>query len=160
MVGDECCESVWPTSKLAQLFPLLPPWRPAAHYCSCSRNRLTTRRFWCNDCNGVASEECLDEHSISSLKRVRSQRAQAPLAELRAGEAALAGLRAELDSVASGLGAEVAASRGVLDDGLRGLDMMRQCLQDAIEADEAVFLEASRPTGLDGTCCCICDVEE
>lgn len=106
---------------------------------------VASPRLWCRSCNSEVTERCADEHpaSLCSLKKARSDRVAPRLAGLQADEAALRGLRRELDDAADGLDAELAASRGRLVDALDALDRARQQLQAAVEADEAVLEAAS-----------------
>lgn len=97
----------------------------------------------------MAPDHCLDEHCVISLRKIRTQQAQAPLAAVRAGEEAVRGLREEVDAAERALHADLTISRDTLDDVMIGLDLWRQGLEAAIES-EVVFEQATRPaSGVD-----------
>ncbi|XP_034238945.1 E3 ubiquitin-protein ligase RNF166-like isoform X1 [Thrips palmi] len=96
---------------------------------------LKPPRFWCIPCEKAATEECLDSHTVHSLKLQRTK-ASGPLLEaLRQGEAGLLGLAGVLDKAA------VARQADDCGDWLerQHVDLVaaRNRLEDALEADTA-----------------------
>ncbi|XP_034236251.1 uncharacterized protein LOC117642302 isoform X2 [Thrips palmi] len=90
-------------------------------------------RLWCLYCEKDATADCLEEHSVCSLKKARVEDAGPLLASLRQGEAVLDKMGETLGDFHRQLVREKA-----------GLAAARGRLEDALEADAAVWEQAKQ----------------
>lgn len=97
-------------------------------------------RFWCITCKAEASEQCVDDHAVRSLRKERSREAAPHLDELQRGEAALASLRGALDAAAADL--ELESHRAHLERERAGLAAARSRLEDSLGADADAWAHA------------------
>ncbi|XP_034248444.1 uncharacterized protein LOC117649646 isoform X2 [Thrips palmi] len=95
-------------------------------------------RLWCRTCRKHASDDCVDEHSVCTVKKARGEEARPLLEALESGEAALD----KLDVMVQASSVAQLEMRAALRHDKSVLAALRGSLRDAEKADEDVWEKA------------------
>ncbi|XP_034232834.1 uncharacterized protein LOC117640440 [Thrips palmi] len=106
-------------------------------------------RFWCISCKKEASDKCVEDHAVRSLKKKRGNEVERPLQALQQGKVGLSKLEATLASAHRDFVLQECLEE--LQRVKADLDTARERVQDAMEVDSAGWKrakEAAVPGGL------------
>ncbi|XP_034239124.1 uncharacterized protein LOC117644047 [Thrips palmi] len=99
-------------------------------------------RFWCIDCEREATDGCIDEHAVRSLKQERTRTSEPLLEALRRGEAALSGMARVVYKADVDLPGQTKVCVERLKREVVRLGLARHRLLDALEGNVAVWEQA------------------